>query len=598
MDDNSDSKSGGSSGSSEPTLQDLTDSLLASLHKDQERAGNKVYPSVIKGMYRGAWNQLPHHPLVYPDVNDTVRVELYTNGAPSRGNGTFGLQLGGGLSTMQLMQEDTTVDDIKRVRGLVFFSDGTDKNNMFYRKIDLKGYYFLTNGKMTLYGNTVVEYPKVVWDQALRLPHISERFLLPGPGGGSNEGGAVDGSQRMLAEDTASNCRFRIHFQLMSIGVDTAGSDSKDFSLRGSGPSFTPNSNYGEAVKIDGISSCLNCNDIQALNVTATAIVDAKMISSAATYAFIVILVTLAEIVLTNKQIAFTSTAATTAKVSLVCVWWQVLLDFYLVLLHTIGGLIWDEVFQSFATASFFKMLLSLMFEVRYMLLIGKARMGESSIRDDILAQRQEIAKLYTKCFFSLMAGVILIYQLSSLKNFFVFAAYSFWVPQIVSNVIRDVKDPLLNSYLIGMSLTRLVIPFYVYIYPYSVIRPVFNYDGDLAFGLTIMGWVALQVVVLLLQKRKHARFFIPSKYLPHKYDYHRMLTSPRSAMYTAVSTSDSERGITGKDCVICMSEVPLGDTSKYMISPCNHLFHTECLEQWMQVKMECPTCRAILPPE
>jgi hypothetical protein len=33
------------------------------------------------------------------------------------------------------------------------------------------------------------------------------------------------------------------------------------------------------------------------------------------------------------------------------------------------------------------------------------------------------------------------------------------------------------------------------------------------------------------------------------------------------------------------------------MVSPCNHKFHIACLLEWMSVKMECPTCRNILPP-
>lgn len=34
----------------------------------------------------------------------------------------------------------------------------------------------------------------------------------------------------------------------------------------------------------------------------------------------------------------------------------------------------------------------------------------------------------------------------------------------------------------------------------------------------------------------------------------------------------------------------------EYMFTPCQHLFHTECLERWMEVKMECPCCRQELP--
>lgn len=33
------------------------------------------------------------------------------------------------------------------------------------------------------------------------------------------------------------------------------------------------------------------------------------------------------------------------------------------------------------------------------------------------------------------------------------------------------------------------------------------------------------------------------------------------------------------------------------MIAPCNHKFHSNCLEQWLAIKSECPSCRANLPP-
>ena len=33
-----------------------------------------------------------------------------------------------------------------------------------------------------------------------------------------------------------------------------------------------------------------------------------------------------------------------------------------------------------------------------------------------------------------------------------------------------------------------------------------------------------------------------------------------------------------------------------YNIAPCGHVFHEACLQRWMAVKLECPTCRAALP--
>ncbi len=60
-------------------------------------------------------------------------------------------------------------------------------------------------------------------------------------------------------------------------------------------------------------------------------------------------------------------------------------------------------------------------------------------------------------------------------------------------------------------------------------------------------------------------------------------------------SAGDGTNTLGTVDCVICMTEVVVVDRD-YMVTPCLHLFHEECLRHWMDVKMECPTCRALLP--
>ena len=65
------------------------------------------------------------------------------------------------------------------------------------------------------------------------------------------------------------------------------------------------------------------------------------------------------------------------------------------------------------------------------------------------------------------------------------------------------------------------------------------------------------------------------------------------AAAGTAGATESNALGAI--DCVICMTEVVVAERD-YMVTPCSHLFHEACLRQWMDVKMECPTCRALLP--
>ena len=54
--------------------------------------------------------------------------------------------------------------------------------------------------------------------------------------------------------------------------------------------------------------------------------------------------------------------------------------------------------------------------------------------------------------------------------------------------------------------------------------------------------------------------------------------------------------GADGPECAICMGPVN-AVTGEFMVTPCDHMFHEICLRQWMDLKMECPVCRAALPP-
>lgn len=40
----------------------------------------------------------------------------------------------------------------------------------------------------------------------------------------------------------------------------------------------------------------------------------------------------------------------------------------------------------------------------------------------------------------------------------------------------------------------------------------------------------------------------------------------------------------------------PIKRKGKFMLTPCKHVFHSECLENWILHKSECPTCRTVIP--
>ncbi|KAI9922128.1 hypothetical protein PsorP6_001012 [Peronosclerospora sorghi] len=45
-----------------------------------------------------------------------------------------------------------------------------------------------------------------------------------------------------------------------------------------------------------------------------------------------------------------------------------------------------------------------------------------------------------------------------------------------------------------------------------------------------------------------------------------------------------------GRECVICQVEMALG--MKITRMPCQHMFHTECLHEWLRIGNSCPICR------
>jgi hypothetical protein len=55
--------------------------------------------------------------------------------------------------------------------------------------------------------------------------------------------------------------------------------------------------------------------------------------------------------------------------------------------------------------------------------------------------------------------------------KYLVFLMYSFWVPQIVYCARHDARQPLRPVYIIGITLTRLALPLYVFGCPRNILR-------------------------------------------------------------------------------------------------------------------------------
>lgn len=121
--------------------------------------------------------------------------------------------------------------------------------------------------------------------------------------------------------------------------------------------------------------------------------------------------------------------------------------------------------------------------------------------------------------------------------------------------------------------------------------------NQNLVLCLLLLVYTSLQVTVLLVQYYYGPHCFLPKRFLPYKHDYFRPL-SEEEIRQIRLTNGDLESGESGMtECVICMSEVEIRRPRARMVTPCGHIFHPHCLQRWMDVKMECPTCRQMLPP-
>lgn len=192
----------------------------------------------------------------------------------------------------------------------------------------------------------------------------------------------------------------------------------------------------------------------------------------------------------------------------------------------------------------------------------------------------------------------------------------SYWIPQFLRNTLRNRKKALLWEYVLGTSLIRVIPVWYLSLNGSNPLRH--HRDPVLVAALSM--WLGFQMGLLYLQELLGARFWLNDKWLPQAYDYHPLLdlkdlengfASDILASIKTDTAADEDGVVTCKlDCAICMNEIDLpvsisgkkklsdrNRIKQVMVTPCRHIFHTECLEDWMVYKLQCPVCRNGLPP-
>eukprot|EP00933_Yihiella_yeosuensis_P080273 TRINITY_DN93689_c0_g1_i1.p1 TRINITY_DN93689_c0_g1~~TRINITY_DN93689_c0_g1_i1.p1 ORF type:complete len:268 (+),score=35.58 TRINITY_DN93689_c0_g1_i1:3-806(+) len=259
----------------------------------------------------------------------------------------------------------------------------------------------------------------------------------------------------------------------------------------------------------------------------------------------------------------------------------QALIDAYDSFLHVCLGLSSQYMFNTIAVVAFFKFL-PVFLQARYLLIILRHRRHEA-FSEGWEVVRQEVSWLYTRFWGCLAFGSVMIYNNLEHLDVIVLILQVYWIPQIAWDAWQGNRGSLEPKFILGISSCRTLMLLYLWGCPNTIfdgrLYPILPRAPDPNFCVLLIGIQCLQVAVMLLQKQWGPRWFVPWILMPWAHNYHK---------FTSVEA--------GTDCVICMVEMDQEDGTR-VETPCKHSFHQACLEQWMEVKMECPTCRAALPP-
>lgn len=254
-----------------------------------------------------------------------------------------------------------------------------------------------------------------------------------------------------------------------------------------------------------------------------------------------------------------------------------------------------------------------------------------SPFQTEIPSTRASFAAIYSRFYFSLV--MLMFFSLwalswprpmrSAYTNILIFSYFSFWWPQIYRNTMRNCRKALTWEYVVGSSMLRAVPVLYWYFADHNILST----DTSPSTAFILLGWLWLQVAILVSQQFLGPRLLVRESWCPPAYDYHPVLREDdveaagmSIGLLASASEAKDKDDKTRKvfDCAICMNEIDVPVLAKpdnsggsagrgtgatwleqknYMVTPCRHIFHADCLEGWMNLRLVCPVCREALPP-
>ncbi|KAJ1777598.1 hypothetical protein GGH19_002353 [Coemansia sp. RSA 1807] len=518
------------------------------------KPGSEFHDS-IAGLYHGQWNAVhftPHH-------NDTI----------GQWNTTLpeGYERPANASTgdleMTLDAEPSIDDSVSLISGDVHLRSGG-----FNTRLILQGLHWHTNGTAVLHA--VPELSAQTTVDVVRAMSTSRAFDQARGIYDETLGGRLLSYTR--PEEALDGCSYHIY---MHFGTAPSG------------------------VQAQALTVSSNCNVLLATpsGQHVSGVSHARYRQKTTRYFRTGLALMLAQAALLFLQMRATTTHAAMSMVSHHTLAMLAVLYTYIFIMHSIACLAFGGIYLIFGFVTIAAYLLSMSLYLKYLICVWKVQSPDAF---DALnaAGRRGLLTVYVKFYAVLIPGVYTIYAFIDTRSrlsqwlmaILLTAMYSYWLPQIWLNVRRGVARRLRIDYIVGSSIVHLFLPVYFFACPENIafIRPTPLIWVLVAYNLS-------QAAVLVLQRFLGALFFIPAVLRPDVYSYCASLPSvdEESCVGADQQTESMHK------CPICLMPVDATSSSEsaHAVTPCHHVYHEACLANWMEIKLECPVCRAALPP-
>jgi len=317
--------------------------------------------------------------------------------------------------------------------------------------------------------------------------------------------------------------------------------------------------------------------------------------SKLATYTLVYTAICVYQSYLLITQMYAASNQAVASRISILSISAMAVLDAAICILHLLlSSVVSGNAFYYFLWLSFLKLVVFCILEMRFVISIFQARYAQEMAQNGWTGLRNHLATLHARFYGALFLVILLVDWYYTRPLVLVFVLYSFWLPQIAFSAYTGGPAPPLSlDFSINMTLSRLFFPLYTLACPHNFLTMLTDkFQVSFMSAEATLLWLGLQLAVVYSQHKFGVRFFVPQHFLPVRYNY------SRSIAHLFESGTDTEQE-SNKECVICYNAIEQATergASDYMVTPCDHLFHRECLSQWLDVKLECPVCRATLP--